>query len=159
MNGERALVDSFVEIERRHAGIISLADPDEARQRIVARLQESAEPDDVQEFRCPMSNDWDIVVFHALLTRYGIKPYRYRSQRKATVLVRLSKRFMDHYLWPIFTELCQKLHTHFSALTGALLPHIAPGPYQLTVLDHDHQSGELCPNCLSRLVEQGDSQR
>jgi len=59
---------------------------------------------------------------------------------------------MDEYLWPIFTDLCQKLHADFAALTGALLPHIAPGPYQLAVLDHDHESGKLCADCLSRLV-------
>jgi hypothetical protein len=68
-------------------------------------------------------------------------------------MVRVSKRFMDELLWPIFTDLVVAIRQHLHTLTGALLPAIAPGPFDTTILDHEHGTGQLCENCLRRLVD------
>ncbi len=101
-----------------------------------------------------MKNDWDIAVFHAVVKRYGLTAYRYRKQRKSTILVRCSKQFMHELLWPIYAELSNGLHVRFTQLTTALLPAIAPAPYSITILDHEHESGPLCDDCRDRLLGQ-----
>jgi len=155
MSNDQALTDTFRAIEQTYAGLHGNAD--EAVARIRARLREVADAPDVQEFQCAPKTDWDVVVLHALLKRYGIPAYRYRKQRRTTVLVRVSKRFMNELLWPIFTEVSAALHVRFSAIATSLLPAIAPGPYSLTVLEHDHGAGALCENCRRRLLEAAEA--
>jgi hypothetical protein len=152
MNTEAVLIDSFRAIERKHAGLQS-ATGDEARDCIRARLQESANAPDIQEFQCTLKNDWEGFVLHALLKRYGIPPYRYRKQRKSTVLVRVSKRFMNELLWPIFQEVSAVLYARFNEILTTLLPAIALGPFSMAILEHDHSAGHLCENCRQRLLE------
>ena len=111
-----------------------------------------------EEFQCNTKNDWDKFVLYALLKRYGIKSYRYRKQRKSTILVRVSKGFMNDVLWPIFTNTADELYSRFTAITTTLLPSIATGPFSMAVLDHDHSTGQLCENCRKRLLEEGAGQ-
>lgn len=158
MSAENALVNSFRMAERKHSGVAEGdgCDADQAKVRIRARLQELGGAADVAEFQCHMKHDWDSFVFHALAKRYGIRPYRYRKQRKSTILVHMSKQFLDELLWPIFNDVCAALFARFTEVTTALLPTIAPGPFSMPILDHDHDhgSGQLCENCRTRLLEQ-----
>ncbi len=154
MDGDDCILgEQFRHIEMKYAGLGAEAGAgDRAKTQIIARQKELASTADL-EFRVPAKSEWEAAIFHALLTRYGLKAYRYRNQRKSTILVRVSQRFMDEYLWPIFTDVCRELFARFNLLTKALLPAIAPGPYHVAVLDHQH-TGELCENCRQRLVEQ-----
>ena len=153
MNAEPILVEAFRFIELKYAGLLGSADAEQARAHIRARLHELAGAPDVQEFQCALKNDWDALVFHALLKRYGLAPYRYRKQRHSTVLVRVSKRFLNEVLWPIFNEVSAAVHARFGEIIAALLPAIAPGPFALAILDHDHSTGALCESCQKRLQE------
>jgi hypothetical protein len=60
----------------------------------------------------------------ALLRRYGIRPYRYRGQRRTTVMARLSRSFVNDTLWPEFEELQQTLSTYFDALTDRVIEQV-----------------------------------
>jgi hypothetical protein len=153
---EKDLIGSFHSIERKYAGRPGNEGiTDQPKEQITARLQESASAPDVEEFQCNMKHEWETFIFHALLKRYGIKPYRYRKQRKTTILVRVSKAAMNGLLWPIFTDVAAELSARFTVVTTTLLPAIAPGPFSLAVLDHDHSTGQLCENCRKRLLEEG----
>lgn len=156
---EQELIGSFHSIENKYAAVSGQGEitADEAKERIIVRLRESASAPDVLELQCNMKNDWETFVFHALLKRYSIKPYRYRKQRKSTILVRASKELMDTLVWPIFMDLTAELHARFTAVTTALLPAIAAGPFSMAVLDHDHSSGQLCESCRKRLLEETGS--
>jgi hypothetical protein len=60
-------------------------------------------------------------LFVALLRRYGIYPYRYRGQRRTTVMARLSRAFVNETLWPEFMELQGSLAAYFDALTDRVI--------------------------------------
>jgi hypothetical protein len=92
-----------------------------ARQRIQARLRELATEDAPIEFRFSFSDQWSRHLFVALLRRYEITPYRYRGQRRTTVMARLSRSFVDETLWPEFQELQQTLAAYFDALTDRVI--------------------------------------
>jgi hypothetical protein len=92
-----------------------------ARERIRARLRELAAMEPPVEFRFSLSDQWSRHLFVALLRRYGIQPYRYRGQRRTTVMARLSRSFVNDTLWPEFQELQQTLATYFDALTDRVI--------------------------------------
>ena len=48
---------------------------------------------------------WSRRLFVALLRRYGIEPYRYKRQRRTTVMARVPPDFFRETLWPEFREL------------------------------------------------------
>ena len=92
-----------------------------ARQRIQARLPELAAEEPPIEFRFSLSDQWSRHLFVALMRRYGITPYRYRGQRRTTVMARLSRSFVNDTLWPEFLELQQTLSAYFDALTDRVI--------------------------------------
>jgi tRNA nucleotidyltransferase (CCA-adding enzyme) len=64
-------------------------------------------------------------LFLALLRRYDLGPYRYRGQRRTTVMVKVPKRFVDETLWPHFERANAELRQHledvaFRVIEGAL---------------------------------------
>ena len=92
-----------------------------ARDRIKARLEQLAAEEPPIEFRFSLSDQWSRHLFVALMRRYGIRPYRYRGQRRTTVMAKLSRRFVNETLWPEFLELQQTLSAYFDALTDRVI--------------------------------------
>ncbi|QPN67674.1 hypothetical protein [Synechococcus sp. CBW1006] len=92
-----------------------------ARERIQGRLRELAAEEPPVEFRFSLADQWSRHLFVALLRRYGIQPYRYRGQRRTTVMARLSRPFVNETLWPEFQELQQTLSAYFDALTDRVI--------------------------------------
>ncbi len=92
-----------------------------ARERILARLKEYEERDPPIEYRFSLSSMWSQRLFVALLSRYGIRPYRYRRQRHTTVMARVSVSFADETLWPEFVELNKALHAHLDEVTSRVI--------------------------------------
>jgi len=92
-----------------------------ARERIKARLEQLAGEEPPIEFRFTLSDQWSRHLFVALMRRYGIRPYRYRGQRRTTVMARLSRSFVNDTLWPEFQELQQTLAAYFDALTDRVI--------------------------------------
>ncbi|WP_247466531.1 hypothetical protein [Bradyrhizobium sp. 137] len=74
-----------------------------ALQRVRARVEELARhaPPIEQQFSLP--DQWSRHLFLALCRRYGLRPFRYRRQRRNTVMVRASRGFVDKILLPEFT--------------------------------------------------------
>ncbi|MCP9799346.1 hypothetical protein [Synechococcus sp. RedBA-s] len=95
-----------------------------ARERIQARLRELAAEEPPVEFRFSLSDQWSRHLFVALMRRYGIQPYRYRGQRRTTVMARLSRLFVNETLWPEFLELQQTLSAYFDALTDRVIEQV-----------------------------------
>jgi hypothetical protein len=92
-----------------------------ARERIQARLRELAAEEPPVEHRFSLSDQWSRHLFVALMRRYGITPYRYRGQRRTTVMARLSRSFVNETLWPEYLELQQTLSAYFDALTDRVI--------------------------------------
>jgi len=94
---------------------------DSALERIKKRLEELQEKDPPVEYKFTMSNMWSRKLFVALLRRYDIQPYRYYRQRHTTVMVKVSKTFVDETLWPEFQELDKILESYLDDITNKII--------------------------------------
>ena len=96
----------------------------EARRRIQARLEgvERAEPP--VEYRFTLADTWSRKVFLALLRRYELKPYRYRNQRRTTVMVKVPRRFVDETLWPEYQQIYKELRTYLDDVTDRIIADV-----------------------------------
>lgn len=94
---------------------------DAARERIQTRLRDVTREDPAVEYRFSMPDGWYRKVFLALLRRYGLRPYRYSGQRHTTVMVKVSKRFVDETLWPEYEQIAQTLRKHLDEITDRLI--------------------------------------
>jgi hypothetical protein len=117
-------VEKLRRIEAVHARPGSEGERDaaeRARERIQARLRELEAEEPPVEFRFTLADQWSRHLFVALLRRYGIQPYRYRGQRRTTVMARLSRGFVNGTLWPEFLDLQGTLAAYFDALTDRVI--------------------------------------
>jgi hypothetical protein len=121
---EQQLVEKLRRIEALHARPGSEGErqaAERARERIQARLKQLEAEEPPIEFRFSLADQWSRHLFVALLRRYGIHPYRYRGQRRTTVMARLSRAFVNETLWPEFQELQSTLAAYFDALTDRVI--------------------------------------
>lgn len=93
----------------------------EAMKRILARLEEMVEKDPPVEHRFSLADEWSRRLFAALLRRYGLRPYRYSRQRRTTVMVRVSRGFVEQTLWPEFIQLSNELKHFLSEVTARVI--------------------------------------
>ena len=121
---EEELIQKLRRIEALHARAGSDGErlaAERARERIQARLQQLAAEEPPVEYRFTLADQWSRHLFVALLRRYNISPYRYRGQRRTTVMARLSRSFVNDTLWPEYQELQQTLSAYFDALTDRVI--------------------------------------
>jgi hypothetical protein len=98
-----------------------------ARERILARLRETEREDPAVEFRFSLTDQWSRRLLSALLRRYGLTPYRYRGQRRTTMMARVSKKFVDETLWPEFQALQATLQDYFDDFTSRIIAEALQG--------------------------------
>lgn len=121
---EQQLVEKLRRIEALHARPGSEGERQaaaRARERILERLKQLEAEEPPIEFRFTLSDQWSRHLFVALLRRYGVEPYRYRGQRRTTVMARLSRTFVNETLWPEYQELRGSLVAYFDALTDRVI--------------------------------------
>lgn len=88
-----------------------------ALQRVRARVEELARNDPPIELQFSLPDQWSRHLFLALCRRYGLRPFRYRRQRRNTVMVRASRGFFDKVLVPEFSELDKALQIYLHEIT------------------------------------------
>jgi len=88
-----------------------------ARERIKARLKELEKTDPAIEFRFSLPDPWSHRVLIALLRRYGIDAYRYSGQRRSTIMIRASRRFIDETLIPEYEQFRETMVSYFEEVT------------------------------------------
>jgi hypothetical protein len=121
---EAALIERLRRIEALHAGATTDGErlaAAEAKARIQLRLREISKSDPAIEFRFTLADGWSRKLFVALCRRYGVVPYRYRGQRRTTVMAKLSRRFVEETLWPEFEQLSNVLRKHLEEITERLI--------------------------------------
>lgn len=124
---ELRLVEKLARIEALFAGATTEGERDAAsaaRQRILDRLRTAAAADPPIEMRFTLADGWYRRLFTALLRRYELTPYRYRGQRRTTVMVRVPGRFADETLWPEFLELAKTLEAYLSEVTDRVIGQV-----------------------------------
>ena len=98
-----------------------------ARDRIRGRLEQIEQSERAVEYRFALPDGWSKSLFIALLRRYGIEPYRYRGQRRTTVMARVTRTFADEVLWPEFQELNATLRAHLESVTSRVIAQAIHG--------------------------------
>lgn len=117
---EQDLIDKLRRIEALFAGATTegeRAAAQAARERIQSRLQAVEAADPPVDYRFTLSDTWSRKLFVALARRYGLSPFRYRGQRHTTVMLKVSKRFVDETLWPEYDALVKELWRHLEEVT------------------------------------------
>jgi hypothetical protein len=124
MSDEAALREKLRKIEALIAGAGTAGEraaADAALDRVKARLAEQARRDPPVELHFSLPDTWSCQLFVALCRRYGLRPYRYPRQKRATVMLRVPKGFAETVLWPEFTELEAVLRAHLAEVTERII--------------------------------------
>ena len=121
---DAALGDDLAEKLRKLEALFARPGPEGERaaaasalERLRARLRQLEESQPPQEYRFSLPDTWSRRLFVALARRYGLRPYRERGQRRTTVMLRTSAKFVDETLWPEFVELQKELSRQLEAVT------------------------------------------
>jgi len=92
-----------------------------ARERIRARLDAARKAARDIEMHYSIADPWSRQLFLALARRYGLKPYRYPRQRRATVMLKGPERFLKDTLWPEFQALNEALVGYLASVTQRII--------------------------------------
>jgi hypothetical protein len=85
--------------------------------RVRAKLAEEERRDPATEMQFSIPDPWSRQLFMALCRRYGLEPYRYRRQRRTSVMVRSPRGFVEQVLWREFTDLNAELQAYLREAT------------------------------------------
>ncbi len=127
---EQKLIDKLRKIEAlfaRPGSVGERAAAESARERIRDRLRSLESTEKEVEYKFSLADAWTKTLFIALLRRYDLKPYRYRGQRRTTVLVRATPSFVDEVLWPQYQQLSATLRSHLNAITHRIIAEAIHG--------------------------------
>ncbi len=92
-----------------------------AGERIRQRLRQLERVERAIEYRFTVADGWSKQLFIALLRRYGVRPYRYRGQRRTTVMAKVTRSFVSDVLWPEFQQLDATLRAHLDSVTKRVI--------------------------------------
>lgn len=121
---EARLLEKLRDIEALFAGATTDGErvaAAEARKRIQLRLKAMEEAEPPVEYKFSVGDGWSMKLFMALCRRYDIKPFRYRGQRRTTLMAKVSRRFVDETLWPEFQQLSAVLRRHLDTVTNRII--------------------------------------
>lgn len=121
---EQKLIEKLRLIEALHDGAATDGErvaAAHALERVRERLRTLSQTDPPVEHKFSLVDAWSRQLMTALLRRYGIKPYRYKRQRRATVMARVPASFVEETLWPEFRKLNETLMAYLSEVTERVI--------------------------------------
>ena len=124
MTSEQQLREKLRKITALFEGAATIGERQAAAaaiERIRDALKSAVQTEDLPEHKFHMADQWQRILFIALCRRYGLQPYRYRRQRKNTVIVRAPQSFIRQTLWPEYVELQSALSAYLLAATERII--------------------------------------
>ncbi len=121
---EASLLEKLRRIEALFAGATTQGEKlaaSEARRRIQLRLELLEKEDPPVEYRFRIEDPWSRKLFTSLCRRYEVRTYRYRGQKHASVMAKVSRRFVNETLWPEFEQLGSVLRTYLNEVTERVI--------------------------------------
>ena len=95
-----------------------------AIERLQGRLAGSGDKREPEvELQHSLPDVWSAELFRAVCRKHGVRPYRYRRQRRTTVMVRAREREFDREAWPECRRLHDELADYFKDVTDDLARH------------------------------------
>ena len=89
--------------------------------RLLDRLHQEQARDKVVEIKFTGFTPFSKKLFMALLSRYGLKPYRYYRQKYTTVMVKGPREFLNNVVWAEFLQLADLLEEHLNEVTDRII--------------------------------------
>lgn len=80
------------------------------------------EPEVELQFSLP--DTWSVSLFVAVCRKHGVRPYRYRRQRRTSVVVRTRERDFNRVVWPEYNRLQNELESYFEDVTDHLITRV-----------------------------------
>jgi hypothetical protein len=123
----QSLIEKPRRVEALHGGATTPGEKEAAANAmrvLQARLREMAKQAPPIEYHFSMVDPWSRRLFVALARRYGLTPYRYRRQRRNTVMLKVSKPFVEDTLWPEFQELDVTLRKWLAEATDRAIAQV-----------------------------------
>lgn len=123
MTNETELREKLRKIEALFAGATTTGEHNAAQaalNRIKDKLSQLGSTTNV-ELRLSLDNPWSRTLMIALCRRYGINPYRYRGQRRTTVMIKAPRHFLDETLLPEFKALNKVLTRYLNDITERII--------------------------------------
>ncbi len=118
----RAKLAKVEELFRRAGSAGERAAAGAAMERLRDRLGGSGgERDEEGEVRLSLPDVWSVRLFVAVCRKHGVRPFRYRRQRRTTVMVRVGQGLLERVLWPEFERLHRELESYFEDVTDHLI--------------------------------------
>ncbi|TVQ95821.1 MAG: hypothetical protein EA398_16910 [Deltaproteobacteria bacterium] len=102
--GERAAAASSAERLREKAG------------RLEAELE--------TEWQFSMPDGWNRDLFVAICRKHGVRPFRYRRQRRTTVMCRATKSMIDGTIWPEYLAFSDVLQRYLHGITRRVISDV-----------------------------------
>lgn len=92
-----------------------------AIERIKKAIAALSQTEPLVEYQFKLSDVWQQRLFSALCRRYGLAPYRYKRQRKTTMVIKAPKTFVTRTLWPEYQRLRGLLDRYLTDVTDRLI--------------------------------------
>jgi len=124
MTTEEQLRERLRKIQALFEGATTMGERDAAAaaiERIKKVLGATVRTEPPAEYRFSMPDPWQRRLFTALCRRYGLKPFRYKRQRLATVMVSAPRSFVEKTLWPEYQELRAALNSYLNQATERII--------------------------------------
>ena len=115
----RAKLAKVEELFRRAGSAGERAAAGAALERLRGRL--GKERDEEAEVRMSLPDVWSVRLFVAVCRKHGVRPFRYRGQRRTTVMVRVGQGLLERVVWPEFDRLHHELQSYFEDVTDHLI--------------------------------------
>ncbi len=88
-----------------------------------ARLEKSIPKEEI-EYTISTGDMWHKKLFTAICHKYNLKPYRYYRQKHTTVMVKISKPFLDETVWPEYLKYARILEELVDEITTEVITKI-----------------------------------
>jgi len=124
MTGEEQLREKLRKISALFHGATTAGERDAAAaaiERVKKGLGTTLNTEPLVEFKFSLPDRWQRRLFSALCRRHGLEPYRYKRQRYTTVIVRVTKSFVERTLWPEYQELRTALNDYLNEATERII--------------------------------------
>lgn len=93
-----------------------------ALERMQARLKNKNEAEIEVKYSLP--DAWSVRLFVAICRKHGVQPFRYRRQRRTTVMVRIRKSEFERTVAAEFHALHQELTSYFAEMVDHLISDV-----------------------------------
>ena len=144
MTDENRLKEKLQAIEALFAGATTPGERDAAgaaRRRIMDRLARVAAETPV-EWQYTRLNPWERRLLIALGKRYGLKPFRYKGQRRTTLVIQGPRSFIKEVFCPEYERMAKLLFEHLDEVARRVIEEVLeteppppPKEPQLSLLD------------------------